>query len=70
MKTESGNETEFNELLIGDMDDELMLDPTLDKKARSLAVRRMIEDRLEQKRLKEQIDTWGFDDYDEIDLEH
>lgn len=69
MKTQTGSDTEFNESIINDINrDDFIVASGGDKKTRSLAVRRMIEYRQEQKFLKEQIDTWGFED--DIDFEH
>lgn len=83
MDTQTGSDTEFNETVITDVDsisdvdiinafdnDDLTVRTQIGKKNQSFKVRRMIEHRLEQMQLKEQIDTWGFEDQPDIDLEH
>ena len=83
MSAQTGSDSEFNETLVTDLDyvydeneendedkENLFFDTSANKKSKNNTVRRRIEHRLEQIRLKEQIDSWGFDDQPDIDLEH
>ena len=77
MSTQTGCDSEINEPILTDLEyryDENEDYPILNKRDRkneqSVEVRRRIEYRLEQMKLRQQIDSWGEDDLADGDLEH
>ncbi|MBV1880004.1 MAG: hypothetical protein KUG82_00115 [Pseudomonadales bacterium] len=77
MSTQTGSDSEINEPILTDLEyryDESEDYPLLNKSDRkyeqSVEVRRRIEYRLEQMKLRQQIDSWGEDDLADGDLEH
>lgn len=77
MSTQTGSDSEINEPILTDLEyryDESEDYPLLNKPDRkyeqSVEVRRRIEYRLEQMKLRQQIDSWGEDDLADGDLEH